>query len=222
MRRPGDKEERQLKQTHRDRHPFDPAVRPRKHHHQQCARGDRQRDIPRQSIQLAHAGHAGEFRQQRPDRRDPQSDRRHPGPNRPERVADQLTVATAGEDRQTDRQFLHHIKNWHQGQLQQQQPIAPLHAALPGRDNATDVGVGQHHHKPGAEYRHESAQPGSRAKRRVRSQGGTRHLRIILNRDARWLTPLIPGVKSRCVGRGFRGQSELPMYGPHDARTPPA
>ena len=147
MRGEGDEEERQLEQPDRDRRPLHPAVGAGDHHGQQGERGDRQGGDARQAVQLAHAGHAGELGQQRADRGDAQAGGGHPAPERAERVADQLAVAAAGEDAQPDGQFLHHVEDRDQHELQQQQPVAPLHAALPGGDHAADVGVGQHHHQ---------------------------------------------------------------------------
>ena len=61
-------------------------------------------------------------------------------------------MAAAGEDAQTDGQFLHHVEDRHQDQLQDEQPVAPLHAALARGDHAADIGIGQHHHEPRAEH----------------------------------------------------------------------
>jgi hypothetical protein len=52
-----------------------------------------------------------------------------------------------------DREFLHDVENWHQQELEQQQAVAPLDAALPGGDDAADVGVGEHDHDPRTEDR---------------------------------------------------------------------
>ena len=61
-------------------------------------------------------------------------------------------MAAAGEDAQADRQFLHHVEDGDQQHLQGQQPIAPLHPALPGGDHAAHVGIGQHYHQTGTEH----------------------------------------------------------------------
>src|ERR1700733_5332645 len=53
-------------------------------------------------------------------------------------------MALAGENPEPDGQLLHDIENGDQEKLQKKEPVAPLHAALSSRDNATDIGVGQH------------------------------------------------------------------------------
>ena len=79
-------------------------------------------------------------------------------------------MAAPGEDRQAHRQFLDHVQDRHQDQLQQQQAIAPLHAALPGGDDAADIGIGQHDHQAWAEHGQEAAQAGRRAQGGLRGQ----------------------------------------------------
>ena len=68
-----------------------------------------------------------------------------------------------GEHAQAHGQFLHDIKNRHQQNLQQQQPIAPLHTTLAGGDHAADIGIRKHHDDAGPKYRHEPAQPRPKA-----------------------------------------------------------
>ncbi len=48
----------------------------------------------------------------------------------PEYRADQLAMASAGEDAETHGQFLHEVKDRYQHELQTQQSIAPLRAGL--------------------------------------------------------------------------------------------
>ena len=54
-------------------------------------------------------------------------------------------MTAAGEDAEPHRQLLDHVQDRHQQSLKQQQPITPLHTALPGGDHAAHVGIGQHH-----------------------------------------------------------------------------
>ena len=113
---------------------------------------DRQRNDARQSVQFANAGDPGEFGEQRPQRGDGEAGDGQPGPERPERRADQFAVATAGEDAETDGEFLHDVEDRYQQELQAKEPVAPLHAGLAGGDDGPDIAVGQHDHEAGAEH----------------------------------------------------------------------
>ncbi len=75
---------------------------------------------------------------------------------RPKVSLDQFAVAAPGEDAEPHGELLHHEEDGDEQNLQQQQAIAPLHAALAGGDDAADVGVGQHDHDPGPEHRDEA------------------------------------------------------------------
>ena len=75
-----------------------------------------------------------------------------------EGLLDQFAVALAGEDAQPDGQFLNHVEDRDEHQLQKQQAVAPLHAALAGGDDAADVSVGQHDDETRAQDRREARQ----------------------------------------------------------------
>ena len=110
-RRPGDDEERQLEQADDDRRPLHPAIGPGPDDRQQRGRSHRQGEAARQAEHLADAGDAGEFGDERADRR-----RREPG-DRDERpaeavaLADELGMAAAGVDAQPRRQLLHEVEH---------------------------------------------------------------------------------------------------------------
>ena len=53
-------------------------------------------------------------------------------------------MAATGKDTEPDSQLLNHEQDRHEDELQQQQPVTPLHAALASRDDAADIGVGEH------------------------------------------------------------------------------
>ena len=117
---------------------------------------DRQRNNARQSVQFADAGDAGEFGEQRPQRGDGEAGDGQPGPERSERRADQFAVAAAGEDAETDGEFLHDVEDRHQQELQAKQSVAPLHTGLAGGDDGPDIAVGQHDHEARAEHGEEA------------------------------------------------------------------
>ena len=75
---------------------------------------------------------------------------RKPRPAAAELLLDQLGVSLAGHEAEPDGQLLHDIENRDQDELQQQEAIAPLGAALRRRDHAARIGVGQHDHNAGA------------------------------------------------------------------------
>ncbi len=56
----------------------------------------------------------------------------------------QLRVALASDHAEPHCQLLHEIEDRDQQELQQQQPVAPLRAALRRGDEAAGVGVGEH------------------------------------------------------------------------------
>ena len=104
-------------------------------------------DVP----QLADAGDAGEFGDERAHGRNDEAGDRDPGPEAAEAFRDQLAMAAAGEYGQADRQLLDDVEDGHQHELQQEEPVAPGHARLPGGDDAADVGIGEHDDEAGAE-----------------------------------------------------------------------
>ena len=53
-------------------------------------------------------------------------------------------MALAGDHTETNCQFLYDVENWHERELQQQQPVAPLGAALGRSYDAARVRVSQH------------------------------------------------------------------------------
>jgi hypothetical protein len=59
-------------------------------------------------------------------------------------------VSLAGHDAKPHGQLLHHEQDRHQHDLQQQEPVAPLGAALRCRNDAAGIRVGQHDHEAGA------------------------------------------------------------------------
>ena len=157
--RPGDDEKRQFEQSHRNRRALHPAVGSGHHDGDQHQGGKRQRDRARHAIHVPYPCHAGQFGQHRAGRGHQQAGDRHPGPEFAELLPNQFTVAAPCEYAEADRKFLNNIQNRHQHQLQQQQPVAPLHAALRRRDNAADIGVGKHDNQPWTENRKELRQP---------------------------------------------------------------
>ena len=56
-------------------------------------------------------------------------------------------VALAGRHAEPHRQLLDDVEDRDQQELQRQQPVAPLRAALRRGDDAAGVGVGEHHHQ---------------------------------------------------------------------------
>jgi hypothetical protein len=79
-------------------------------------------------------------------------------------------MTAAGENPKADSQFLDHVKDGHERQLKGEELISPLDTALPGGDDAADIGIGQHDHEARSEYRQGSGPP-ARFYSRVESTG---------------------------------------------------
>ncbi len=62
---------------------------------------------------------------------------------------DQRRMALAGHGAEADGQLLHDVEDRDQHNLQEQQAVAPLRAALRRGDDAARVGVGEHDHDAG-------------------------------------------------------------------------
>jgi len=154
---PGDEDERELEQPEGDRDPLDRMVGTGPHHQDDAGDGDGDRGNHRHAEQLGQSGDAAELGQQRADAGHAQCADREPGPAAAEGLADQFAVPLLGRQAEAHRQFLHHEQDRDQHQLQHQQLVAPLGAALGGRDDAAGVGVGEHDHQAGAEHGQESA-----------------------------------------------------------------
>ena len=71
--------------------------------------------------------------------------------DRAELLADQLAMAAAGEDSEADREFLGDVEHRDEQKLLGQHAIAEFDAAIGRRDDAADIGVGQHDDQAGAE-----------------------------------------------------------------------
>ena len=95
--------------------------------------------------------------EQRADAGDDQGSGRKPGPEAPVALEDQPGVALAGRRAEPHRQLLHDVEDRDQQELQRQQAVAPLRAALGGGDDAAGVGVGQHHDQAGPGHDEETA-----------------------------------------------------------------
>ena len=65
-------------------------------------------------------------------------------------LPDELRVALAGDDSKPHGQFPHEIEDRDQRDLQRQQSIASLRAALRGVDEAAGVTIGEHDDDAGA------------------------------------------------------------------------
>jgi hypothetical protein len=92
-------------------------------------------------------------------------------------------MALACEHTQSDSEILHDKENRNQEKLQQQKFVAPLGAALRGRDDAANIGIGKHHDDARAHY----SQKQSPASRHAR-KGGSRN-----SFHERSQTPIIAG-----------------------------
>ena len=68
-------------------------------------------------------------------------------------------MAFTTHDAEAHREFLHNKQDRDQHQLQQQQPITPLRAALGRGNDAAGVGVGQHDHEAWADDHRKACPP---------------------------------------------------------------
>jgi hypothetical protein len=66
-------------------------------------------------------------------------------------LENELAVAAARHQPKSDGEFLHHEEDRHEDELHDQQPIAPLGAALSGGDDAAGIGIRQHDDEAGAD-----------------------------------------------------------------------
>ena len=87
---------------------------------------------------------AREFGEQRAEAGDDQGRDRKPRPAAAEMLLDQRGVALAGHGAEADGQLLDDVEDRNQDDLQKQQAVAPLRAALRRGDDAARVGVGEH------------------------------------------------------------------------------
>lgn len=117
----------------------------------------RQRDGRRHADKIADAGQSGEFGEKRSKTGDEEGRDGQPRPAPAEVTLDQFRMASAGHGAKTNRQFLHDIEDGDQDELQEEEAIAPLGAALGSRDDAARVGVGQHDDEPGSSDHEETA-----------------------------------------------------------------
>ena len=101
-------------------------------------------DRDRNAHQGADARQAGKLGEQRAEAGHDQRRHRDPGPDPPEMLLDQSRVSLAGHRAEPHRQFLNDVEDRDEEELQRQQAVAPLRAALRRGDDAAGVGVGQH------------------------------------------------------------------------------
>ena len=141
--------ENQFERADPDRDPLDRGVAVHQRHRQHRHDDEGQRDRRGNAHESADAGEAGEFREQRAEAGDDQRRDREPRPAEAEMLLDQRRMALACNGAEADSQLLHDIEDRDQHNLQQQQAIAPLRAALRRGDDAARVGVGEHDHDAG-------------------------------------------------------------------------
>src|SRR5271166_1525921 len=140
----------ELERADGDRDALDRHVAVHERHRHERRHDERQRKRGRDADEVADAGEAREFGQERAEAGDDQRRDREPRPAAAKLLLDQFRVSLAGHGAKADGQLLHEVENGDQNELQQQEAIAPLGAALRRRDHAAGVGVGQHHHNAGA------------------------------------------------------------------------
>ena len=143
--------EDEFERPDRDRDPLDRGVAVHQRHRQHRHDDEGQRHRRGNAHEGADAGEAGEFGEERAEAGDDQRRDREPRPAEAEMLLDQRRMALAGDGAEADGQFLHDIEDGDQDDLQKQQAIAPLRAALRRGDDAARVGVGEHDHdaRPG-------------------------------------------------------------------------
>ena len=163
MGRPRHPEEGEFKQADRNRRAFDPAIGPGQYDQKQRSPGKREAERSGHSVELADACNAREFSEQGAGGGDRQAADGNPRPSPAKGLLDQLPMAATGEYPQPHREFLDHVQDRHEDELQQQQSVAPLHAALPGGDDAANVSVSQHHHDARTQNGHETPKPAVKA-----------------------------------------------------------
>ena len=114
---------------------------------------DRHRRRPRHAEQLADAGEPGELGDEGAHDGDDERADRDRRPRAAEVLPDQLREALPGRDRQPRRELQHDDQHGHEGELDEQQPVAPGGARLGRRDDAAGVRVREHHHQARARAR---------------------------------------------------------------------
>ncbi len=134
----------QLKTADDDRDALDGHVSVREGHRQERRHHQRHRRRNWNAHHAADARQAGKLGEQSAEAGQDQRRHRDPGPSAPEMLLDQFRMALARHRAKPHRQFLDDVKDRDEHDLQQEQAVAPLGAALRRSDDAARVRVRQH------------------------------------------------------------------------------